>query len=946
MDMKTKRFNWRSPLSIMHYALCILMLSALSMSVSSCKDDDDDKDGRSAEEIAQDPYEKESEAGNALYRLLSQLSVCDSLPDNWKTATFEPRIGMVLDQSQPRVRTISVNDVAEAVARYNSLTGKNLPETTTSDTYKVDDIGTLSFTAGGTGTVAIIDVNVKQLPQLQQLRMVKASDIGENGSFSGDAYYRFGDVVQDKNGCYWICARPAYSPDKKEDTHWFSFQIVEKDNLKNYTKKGCKPQTYPVSLGVQKEKMQYLVQLLSILANPNGYATKAGTAGNYFGGKGLGGLNEDAMTVEDLKLQATLWDKKKIWDKVKPASDDHITAQTFKNSFTKPVSLIYEKGSTSGKELTIPVINYTGAGDFFKNKPVEVKIPINMEDHSFNITMNFTKNGTAYSENWGVPDAYVVRYKTGYQLSSNWLFTPDATKAIPGVTEVYRFNAEKDNIMNEPLETPVVGCFIGKDGKYYASKAIADQNGGGAVAIVVYYNKNDRVDSKMGYHGLAMALQDAGKAEWGHTFNLTKDCLADDDAKALFNARNSIPEKLNGILSTQWLATGTCGNTNHPAAQLCYSMDPIGKEGFSRWFLPAAGHWIKALTGMGMTWEGEAFKKGAQTSAKILEKYLSADGCQPLDGYYWSSTEEGKEYAWCLVTREKLDPYEIDYKPKGYDWKVRAFLAFDNSGQQNVDYGVDKAQAKLGYILATNGKFYKDQSDLMASGQTGAAIVVYMGDRVESGENYTGLALALKSTTEKYTWGGGNHTCNKNDAACDMGFETDLLNGLATTKYLSVDKCPDCGGTHPVFQATKTFQPTVSGAGFSPWFVPSTGQWIKMLESFGAYTKYVTEQYVEENGGENFFISKAQVLYIYISYDDFEKMRETFLTASAEWAKLSYWCANYFDYPYHFDRAWTFRMDEQWPNGENKDSYNRFSVHHFGNNRSETILPLRPMIAF
>ena len=179
-----------------------------------------------------------------------------------------------------------------------------------------------------------------------------------------------------------------------------------------------------------------------------------------------------------------------------------------------------------------------------------------------------------------------------------------------------------------------------------------------------------------------------------------------------------------------------------------------------------------------------------------------------------------------------------------------------------------------------------------------------------------------------------------------MGFETDLLNGLATTKYLSVDKCPDCGGTHPVFQATKTFQPTVSGAGFSPWFVPSTGQWIKMLESFGAYTKYVTEQYVEENGGENFFISKAQVLYIYISYDDFEKMRETFLTASAEWAKLSYWCANYFDYPYHFDRAWTFRMDEQWPNGENKDSYNRFSVHHFGNNRSETILPLRPMIAF
>ena len=63
----------------------------LGMTVTACSDDDDDKDGRSAEEIAQDPYEKESEAGDALYRLVSQLSVCDSLPNDWKTATFEPR---------------------------------------------------------------------------------------------------------------------------------------------------------------------------------------------------------------------------------------------------------------------------------------------------------------------------------------------------------------------------------------------------------------------------------------------------------------------------------------------------------------------------------------------------------------------------------------------------------------------------------------------------------------------------------------------------------------------------------------------------------------------------------------------------------------------------------------------------------------------------------------
>ena len=129
--------------------LMAALLMGLGITVTSCSDDD--KDERSAEDIAQDPYEKESEAADALYRLVSQLSVCDSLPNDWKTATFEPKAGKVLDQSQPRVRTIAVNNAAEAVARYNSLTGKDLPATTTSDTYKVDGVGTLTLNVGGAG---------------------------------------------------------------------------------------------------------------------------------------------------------------------------------------------------------------------------------------------------------------------------------------------------------------------------------------------------------------------------------------------------------------------------------------------------------------------------------------------------------------------------------------------------------------------------------------------------------------------------------------------------------------------------------------------------------------------------------------------------------------------------------------------------------------------------
>ena len=422
-----------------------MLLSGLTV---SCKDEDDDKDGHIPEEIAQDPFEKESEAGDALYRLVCQLSVGDSLPDNWKTATFEPKLGQVLDPSKPFVRTISVNDAAGAVTQYNSLTGKNLPATTMSDTYTVDGVGTLTFTMGGSGTIATIDFDVKQMPKLQQLRMVDPGSMGENGSFSGEPYYRFGDVVKDKDGFCWICVRPAYSPDSKEDTHWMSFQVGSK-NVKEYTKSKCKKQNYPVDLGVQKEKMQYLAQLMAILVNPEGYKQEAAsTAGYYFGTNdhktGLGGLQEEAMRVEDLVTLSMMWKKNEIWEEVLPVGFDNDDVDEFQARFKNDVTFIYEKGSTSGTKLNIPIVTYSGAGKFYKNEPTYATVTVNMQDVAFDVTNSYTNLGERGDDNYPVPDAFVVRYKTGFQLSSNWFFNPKATEAIEGVTEVFRFNAHKN----------------------------------------------------------------------------------------------------------------------------------------------------------------------------------------------------------------------------------------------------------------------------------------------------------------------------------------------------------------------------------------------------------------------------------------------------------------------------------------------------------------------
>jgi hypothetical protein len=659
--MNKKVFNWM---------LMAAVVLGLSFAVTACSDDDDDKDGRSAEEIAQDPYEKESEAGDALYRLVSQLSVCDSLPNDWKTATFEPRLGVVLDQSQPRVRTITVANATEAVTRYNSLTGKNLAATTTSDTYTVDGVGTLQLTVGGAGTIATIDVDVKQMPQLQQLRMVAVADMGENGSFKGDAYYRFGDVVKDKDSCYWICVRPAYSANGKEDTHWMSFHLAPK-NLKVYTKKGCKEQVYPVDLGVQKEKMQYLAQLLAILANPQGYKEEAGNAGNYFNKHttGLGGLNEEAMPVKDLMTLAKLWEQFKIWEMVMPGGDD---VDDFKDRFKQTVRFIYEKGSTSGKTLTIQTAVYNDATTFYTSIPNYAAVKMDMSEVDFDITNSYAVNGISGKHAYPVDDAFVVRYKTGFQISSNWVFNPDPTKAIPGVKEVFRFNANKDKAAYTRDEAQV-GMIMGKDGKFYTSEDGCKAANTSHVAYVVYIG-ND-AEASGAYRGLAMSYSASNEMKWDETDSRKEVCIEDTRKNT-----NSWEKQNNGVSRTEKLATD---GHDHPAAKWAYNFVVDGFNpsvyGFSRWFLPTVGQWLMACKGLGGTIKHEDQKE--VYSVDKLDKnlyYNIRENAAPnfsIRAFAWTSTEVDSKNAvyFALQPDQKT---ETRIHSKEFNADVRPFIAF------------------------------------------------------------------------------------------------------------------------------------------------------------------------------------------------------------------------------------------------------------------------------
>ena len=218
---------------IMYSWLLFAVLCGLSLSVTSCTDDDDDDAGdgeQTAEVIEGDPYGKTSQPATELLMVMSQLADVDSLPDNWRNATFEPTEGEVLDASTPFVRTVAVMDMTEARDLFRAFTGENHDETATTLTWKNDNVGTMTFKAlNQNNCVATIDMELKQMPHLRQLRLVPTSALGDN-KLKYDPYYRIGDVVLDRDGRYWICVRAAGGPKNKEKTHWVTMQLLTADS--------------------------------------------------------------------------------------------------------------------------------------------------------------------------------------------------------------------------------------------------------------------------------------------------------------------------------------------------------------------------------------------------------------------------------------------------------------------------------------------------------------------------------------------------------------------------------------------------------------------------------------------------------------------------------------------------------------------------------------------
>ena len=204
-----------------------LLMAAMTL-LLSCSDDDH----LSADDIEPEPTEEELaelaaadrlEAANYVIRAFAGL---DALPDNWETSTFTPEEGVVVDEATPGVRYVIVENQQAAEQYFLNITPEELLYTTDNG-YRlyVEDFGTLTFQRmNATNCFGKIEVSLKQMPSLTEIRLVPESEVPTNAKFDGTPYYGIGSIVKDnKTGYLYICVRPSGGPNRKEYAYFVTF---------------------------------------------------------------------------------------------------------------------------------------------------------------------------------------------------------------------------------------------------------------------------------------------------------------------------------------------------------------------------------------------------------------------------------------------------------------------------------------------------------------------------------------------------------------------------------------------------------------------------------------------------------------------------------------------------------------------------------------------------
>lgn len=676
-----------------HLLLLALIVCGFSLSVTSCKDDDDDKN----EQRSADADPLDTDEAHAAWRWLNNLTDAQSLPDNWSKKTFEPTVG-VASENNKLTRIVVVGDIDEARRQFADLADVEVSQLDAELTVSHKGVGSLTWTPSKAGAqnLAEVAVNSSLIPNLQKLVYCTSDQVGVNGIFwdnvKGTAWYRFGDVIRDAEGYYWVCVRPSFAPDKG-DSHWINVfnatpcgqyngktmgiptaNLVTKYNqLDKYDKQII---LLPTKLNYKREHIYNLSNLLWAMLKPGEYGT---TLNEESKKRGLGGFDGNLNGPKFIQRVAEFWDEQSdgstLWEKIFHRSREDMEKYLLTDFYYKDYSWIWGNGGylwryqSAGYENSI---HGSESGD---------KTSFNFVGEGFDVTYLTGLTGSKEKPNGLDSDrngAWLVRYKTGAQLCSKGSYSP--YERIQGCTDIYRYNQktgksvqsdlETENDLNDvPLAAVKVGDFIGQNGKFYRTMDDVKAAKTTAVAIVCHVAPGKKsVEDGSYYHGLAVATEDINANTWLQENNYEHTCL-NKQYKTALDAINV----LDGIAATNKLLQ--CQGHNHPfvkcleLAPKFTSTDNKSLNYISNWFVPSLGQFTLALQGMGLKYE-KRFEdavefspiQAGKTPQQVVLDFFNGKGTPFIglnvneeSGWYWLATECSEVTAFLMYFARPYD---------------------------------------------------------------------------------------------------------------------------------------------------------------------------------------------------------------------------------------------------------------------------------------------------
>ena len=632
--------------------LMAALVCGLGLSVTSCKDDDDDNGSESGTQ-----EEQMAEQTNDFWAVVGQLVGTTNATDDYRNKTFEPIIGEAVAGNET-VRRVLVNTMESAAERFESLVGLDegtVTAETGSYTWTSDAVGTLTYTKSQDGqSLATVDVNIKQVPGLRQIVYMTPEQMGTNAAEDSwrNCYYHFGDVIKRKTDEgiteYWICVRPSFDPEGKKNSHWVTVSPLPAKNIATYTASNGKTYTVPTKLGQDDKQMENLAEMLYAMYDPEKWED------NITDNPG-GFLSKEIEIFQDFHRANIQYFSKEFWERVQKGWDErnydgkdlwsllfglnkwdlvtdeglHLLYYGYKWKWSISNSLsLYEQVFTPGGKGTKSNMHNmkkrtVSHNVIFKNHP-ERDIHVNVaaqytEDNHYleNDDLCSSDNSQQFfGEDDNAPH-YIFRFATGEELAKQSGAAYDRRTKISGFEDVYVYTLKyaldvnkgcekRKDIQNATtagsLAQPKVGCFIGADGNFYEKKAQAIAKGGGAVAIVVALrDKQHPLENGTQYNGMAMALKLTEAAAMNAANDYANTCGLDETAKTW----DDMQKMLNGLAVSQKMAEGCGKGHNHPAVRLCVNYDGgltadgQARHHYSSWFMPTFGQWLVAIQACG-----------------------------------------------------------------------------------------------------------------------------------------------------------------------------------------------------------------------------------------------------------------------------------------------------------------------------------------------------------